>query len=414
MVSSDEINKKLKNKRERIREDKKPDDQIGKIEGNSRKWRWLDNATGFQPTNKPSDEILGKECSKCKSRNPDDVTFCIKCGNILKDEREDPDDPKNKVLNEANKMIEEGKKYFSKRFFPKSAECFDKAIEIDPNSSEAYYWKGEILFVHKDYARALLEFNSALTHNPNNVKALQDKGACLFNLGEYEESLEYFEKAECESETHQILWYNKGLALKKLNKNLEGDECLKKFIKIAPSKMKNQKNIAKQLVKGKIHINTLISDTPRNPMIEISFYETMPERVSLNNNKSYIKGILEIGEKEIIIHKRSLFRGKDRGTKHIRYDKITSIDYDKGKLLAPQSIQVYLSNVEYSFRSPDVKLKSFYDIIRKKIDESQAIEKNIVSNVSAMDELKKLHELKVMGVVTEEEFELKKKQLLNL
>jgi hypothetical protein len=151
---------------------------------------------------------------------------------------------------------------------------------------------------------------------------------------------------------------------------------------------------------------------PQNPMIDISFYESMPGRVSLDNNKTYINGILEIADSEMIIHKRSFWRGKDRGTKHIRYDKITSVDYDKGKFLALPSIQVYLSSVDYSFRSNDKRLESFYDIIREKIDE--ASQKHDETHFSELDELKKLAELKEMGVVTEEEFELKKKQLLKL
>jgi len=153
--------------------------------------------------------------------------------------------------------------------------------------------------------------------------------------------------------------------------------------------------------------------TPTNPMIGVSFYESMPGRVSLGNNASYIKGILEIADNEIIIHKKSYWRGKNRGTKHIRYDKITSIDYDEGKLLALPSIQLYLSSVEYSFRSADKRLKSFYDMIREKIDEVNIQEKTN-STFSVMDELKKLAELRDMGVVTEEEFKLKKKQLLEL
>ena len=36
------------------------------------------------------------------------------------------------------------------------------------------------------------------------------------------------------------------------------------------------------------------------------------------------------------------------------------------------------------------------------------------SSLSNIDEIKKLHELKELGIVTEQEFELKKKQLLGL
>lgn len=148
--------------------------------------------------------------------------------------------------------------------------------------------------------------------------------------------------------------------------------------------------------------------------IEISFYESMPGRLSFGNNKSYIKGILELGENEIIIHKKSLWRGRDRGKKHIRYDNITSVDYDAGKLLAAPSIQIYLSSIEYSFRSYDPRLSLFYNRIREKMAKPVMQVEQSIAHLSPMDELKKLAELKEMGIVSEEEFELKKKQLLDL
>ena len=129
---------------------------------------------------------------------------------------------------------------------------------------------------------------------------------------------------------------------------------------------------------------------------------------------NYFVKTMEIAEKEIIVHKKSYWRGRERGEKHIRYDKITSIDYDAGKLLAAPSIQLYLSSVEYTFRSYDKRLESFFHMIREKIDDAQTQQTSVNSSVSPMDELKKLAELRDMGIVTEEEFEQKKKQLLGL
>lgn len=181
-------------------------------------------------------------------------------------------------------------------------------------------------------------------------------------------------------------------------------------VKEAPKQVTSKENRKlKKPIKNVVNL-----ETSSNPIIKVQFYETMPGRVSLSNNKSYVHGIMELANNEIIIHKKSFWRGKERGTKHIRYDKITSIDYDKAKFLSPAAIQIYLSSVEYSFTSHDKRLESFYEKIRKKFDEVQNQETNTESNLSPLDELKKLNELREIGVVTEEEFELKKKQLLNL
>lgn len=181
-------------------------------------------------------------------------------------------------------------------------------------------------------------------------------------------------------------------------------------VKEAPKQVTSKENRKlKKPIKNVVNL-----ETSSNPIIKVQFYETMPGRVSLSNNKSYVHGIMELANNEIIIHKKSFWRGKERGTKHIRYDKITSIDYDKAKFLSPAAIQIYLSSVEYSFTSHDNRLESFYEKIRKKFDEVQNQETNTESNLSPLDELKKLNELREIGVVTEEEFELKKKELLRL
>lgn len=160
--------------------------------------------------------------------------------------------------------------------------------------------------------------------------------------------------------------------------------------------------------------NSNNASSQQNPMIGVSFYESMPGRLSLGQQNNYMRGILEIDENEMIIHKKSYWRGKDRGKKHIRYDKITSVDFDSGKFMSLPAVQVYLTSVEYSFRSNDNRLESFYNIIREKIDIAHAKLEHQGSSYSPLDELKKLAELKEMGVVTEEEFELKKNELLNL
>ena len=106
---------------------------------------------------------------------------------------------------------------------------------------------------------------------------------------------------------------------------------------------------------------------PDNPIIGVGFYESMPGRLSVSDHNEYINGILELADTQLIVHKKSVWRGKDRGIKHILYDQIKSIDYDKGKSLSKSSIQLYLTNIEYSFKSSEPnRLKSFYEKLLKK------------------------------------------------
>ena len=49
--------------------------------------------------------------------------------------------------------------------------------------------------------------------------------------------------------------YNKGVVLKKLEKDAEAEEYLNKYIKIAPKTQKQQINSAQAIVQGRIDLN---------------------------------------------------------------------------------------------------------------------------------------------------------------
>ncbi|PKL68940.1 MAG: hypothetical protein CVV28_02165 [Methanobacteriales archaeon HGW-Methanobacteriales-1] len=164
----------------------------------------------------------------------------------------------------------------------------------------------------------------------------------------------------------------------------------------------------------------LLKDLPitNNPRLVAVLRESTPGRLKTTNNKNDMWGIAELGDEELIIYKKSMLRKKDRGVKHLRYDQINSVDYDTPKTLAAGAIQLYLSSVEYSLMSRDPSLEPFYHMIREKMAQKSAPETSHVvvesSQPSYINELKELAELKDSGIVTEEEFELKKKELLGL
>jgi tetratricopeptide (TPR) repeat protein len=153
--------------------------------------------------------------------------------------------------------------------YQKAIECFDKAIEINPEDADAWYNRGEALGQVGKYQKAIECFDKAIEINPNYINALNSKGTALHYLDEYQKAIECYDKAieinpedadawcakglsltclknyqkaieECFDKAIEInpedadVWYSKGTALTYLTKYLEAIECYDKALDINP------------------------------------------------------------------------------------------------------------------------------------------------------------------------------------
>ena len=79
--------------------------------------------------------------------------------------------------------------------FQEAIECYDKAIEINPDDAEAYYNKGNTLYNLGEYQQAIECYDKAIEINPDGVEAYNNKGNTLYKLGEYQQAIECYNKA---------------------------------------------------------------------------------------------------------------------------------------------------------------------------------------------------------------------------
>lgn len=102
------------------------------------------------------------------------------------------DEEKEKIA----KLFEEGYNFYNTKEYEKSIDSYDQIIKIDPNDSNVYNNKGNILF------------------------ALRKK----------EEAIEFYDKAIEIDSKYANAYYNKGLALSSLRKKEEAEECYKNAV----------------------------------------------------------------------------------------------------------------------------------------------------------------------------------------
>ena len=128
------------------------------------------------------------------------------------------------------------------------------------------------------------------------------------------------------------------------------------------------------------------------------------------------------------------------GDRTYYYKDITAVDYKKPSLMANGYLRIIVGGIQDNngkkvglvgttsdtMKDPNTlalrafkketanKTEEFYNYIMKKINESNSNQGSSNSNNSAADEIKKYKELLDMGAITEEEYEAKKKELLNI
>lgn len=147
------------------------------------------------------------------------------------------------------------------------------------------------------------------------------------------------------------------------------------------------------------------------------------ERESITTEKvtNTQDALVTVFDDRINIKKIGMFSKMDKGTKTVLFQDVTSIDLDLG-ITSNYIVLTMAGSPGVTIQHYNQKqIQKFYDLLYYKF---QTFKTNLINNyntpkpvnstVSDTDELLKWHELKEKGVITEEEFEAKKKQILGL
>ena len=79
--------------------------------------------------------------------------------------------------------------------YPAANECYDKALEIDPNSTYALNRKGIILEKLGQYEEAVVYYNKLIELKPNYAAAWMNKATAEQFLKKYDEATKSYKKA---------------------------------------------------------------------------------------------------------------------------------------------------------------------------------------------------------------------------
>ncbi|AMK15027.1 SHOCT domain-containing protein [Methanobrevibacter olleyae] len=147
--------------------------------------------------------------------------------------------------------------------------------------------------------------------------------------------------------------------------------------------------------------------------IEFDFLGLLIE--TKDGEENTFNGAIKLDEGSIYVEKRSRLNGKVKDSFDIDYDDINQDDIQR---IADNRIQFNLADKNLLLKTlDDDMLNNFeYKLINKLTTGSFEIEeksqlKEVILNIP--EEIRKYHDLYKDGIITEEEFENKKKELLN-
>src|SRR5829696_3971712 len=95
---------------------------------------------------------------------------------------------------EIDTLLETANILFNQKKYDEAIPYFDKALQVEPNYTDALVNKGGALNNLGKYDEAIQSYDKALQIDPNFTRALINKGNALSDLGRYDEAIQNYDK----------------------------------------------------------------------------------------------------------------------------------------------------------------------------------------------------------------------------
>jgi len=137
-------------------------------------------------------------------------------------------------VDETTKWFQGGNNAGDKKEYDKAIECYQKAIEIDPDYGGAYKGMGTAYFYKENYEKAIECYQKAVDIDPEDAGAYNNMGLAYSNKGNDDKAIECYQKAIEIDPDYAAAYYNMGLAYSNKGNHDKAIECYQKAIEIDP------------------------------------------------------------------------------------------------------------------------------------------------------------------------------------
>ena len=183
----------------------------------------------------------------------------------------------------AKELTQKGMEAYERREYMEALINLNKAIELDPEYSRAYYLRAGIKDTFDDRHGAMKDYNKALEKNPKFADAFFARGNVKMKLQDYYGAIDDFSSAITINENYIEAYFNRGKAKQFLEAYEDAINDCSKIIEINP------KNVDAYYLRGVLRIN--FGDT-KNGCLDLSkagelgdlkAYETIKEKCNQKN-----------------------------------------------------------------------------------------------------------------------------------
>lgn len=199
-----------------------------------------------------------------------------------------------------------GNAYYLNKNMSKANVCYKKAIELNPENAEAHNGCGQVLNDKKgfknDYKKAIAFYSKAIEIDPKNATYQRNKGIAYFCLKDFESAIECYNTAIKLDPAEAQYHFYKGESLKALRKYELAKKEYVKAIELRPNyveakkslslirqKIRSQSNIEESPVKSASPVKAFVTDDvmSKTPKRKLSYFR------NLSSSKSKKRLILE-------------------------------------------------------------------------------------------------------------------------
>lgn len=242
----------------------------------------------------------------------------------------------------ADDYIKQGEGLYFQGNYDEAVVCFEKAILMNKNVDEAWYWRGNVLIKLQRYEEAIACYDQAISMKPDCWEAWYNKANLLAKLQKYEEAIACYEQASASESHTYACWHSIAALLGKLRHYEEAIASYDRALAIKTTDSEIWHNRGAML--GKIQQNAAAVDSyDRALALNPNRYETWYNRGNvlwrllryIDAVDSYDRALDIRADKYEVWYNRGAVLGKMQ-----RYQEAIA-SYDKAIAIKPQDFEAW-------------------------------------------------------------------------
>ena len=242
---------------------------------------------------------------------------------------------------DANDYYDRGNAKQELKEYKAAITDYDKAIELNPNFTEAYSKRGNVKFFLQEYQEAILDYDKAIELNPNYYKAYSNRAVSKQELKDYKGAIADFDKAIELNPKYALFYSNRGDLKYTLSQYKEAIVDFDKAIELNPnlSPPYNNRGNAKQELK---EYENAIADYNKAIELNPNFTEAYNNRANAKYNLKEYENAITDYDKAIELNPNLIeaYNNKSIAAKKLQEYKDSAVDYNKAIELSPKNLEV--------------------------------------------------------------------------